>query len=47
MTKSPRYQVRKARGGWYVLDTITNAVWTGLTRPGATQLADHFNHRPA
>lgn len=38
-----RYQVRKARGGWYVLDTRTGDVLTGMVRVGARQLADHLN----
>jgi hypothetical protein len=39
-----RYQVRKAtHGGWYVVDTHTGAVWTGMVRVGARQLADRLN----
>lgn len=37
------YQVRKARSGWYVLDTRTGEVWTGMARAGARQLADRLN----
>lgn len=46
-TTRPRYQTRKARSGWYVLDTHTGAVWTGMVRVGAVQLADHLNRRNA
>lgn len=43
-TASPRYQVRKAtHGGWYVVDTRTGAVWTGMVHAGARQLADRLN----
>ena len=42
-TPRARYQVMKARSGWYVLDTQTGAVWTGLVRVGARQLADRLN----
>lgn len=45
MTNSPRYQVRKALGGWYVEDTSTYKVWTGYTRGGAVSLADDLNAR--
>jgi hypothetical protein len=38
-----RYQVMKARSGWYVLDTQTGATWTGLVRVGACQFADRLN----
>jgi hypothetical protein len=38
-----RYQVLKARSGWYVLDTRTGTVWTGLVHAGALQLADRLN----
>lgn len=41
----PRYQIRKARSGWYVVDTHTGTVWTGLARVGARQLADRLNRR--
>lgn len=41
-TTVPRFVVRQDRG-WYVLDRHTGAVWTGLTRPGAVQLAAHKN----
>ncbi|MDX2550137.1 hypothetical protein [Streptomyces stelliscabiei] len=41
----PRYQTRKARSGWYVIDTKTGATWTGLVQLGARQLADRLNHR--
>lgn len=43
----PRYQIRKARSGWYVYDTKTGATWTGLVRVGARQLADRLNRKPA
>lgn len=43
MTNSPRYQVRKALGGWYVEDTSTFAVWTGLAYAGAVSLASRKN----
>jgi predicted GIY-YIG superfamily endonuclease len=47
-TTAPRFQVRPQRvTGAYVLDTHTGAVWTGYTRVGARQLADHFNRRAA
>ena len=39
----PRYKVLKARSGWYVLDTRTGRVWTGMVRGGARQLADRLN----
>jgi hypothetical protein len=42
-----RFQTRTARGSWYVLDTSTGRVWTGLTSIGARQLADHLNRRAA
>lgn len=43
---APRYQVRKAtHGGWYVYDTRTGRMWTGMVQVGARQLADHFNRR--
>ena len=42
-TARPRFQVRQARSGWYVVDTHTGDVWTGLVRAGARQLADHLN----
>lgn len=45
MTASTRHQTRPTRGGWMVIDTATGAVWTGLTRLGAQQLADHLNQR--
>ncbi|MDX2532301.1 hypothetical protein [Streptomyces scabiei] len=41
----PRYQIRKARSGWYVYDTHTGTVWAGLAHAGARQLADRLNHR--
>jgi hypothetical protein len=47
MTHTPRYQVRKARGGWYVEDTATGAVWMGLAHAGAVVLADRLNRRSA
>jgi hypothetical protein len=40
---TPRYQVRRARSGWYVYDTVTGLMWPGLVRVGAVQLADHLN----
>jgi hypothetical protein len=44
MAATARYQIRHDRG-WYVLDTRTGAMWPGLTRLGARQLADHLNRR--
>ncbi|MGY6019577.1 hypothetical protein [Streptomyces spinosirectus] len=38
-----RYQVHKARSGWYVLDTRTGHVWTGLVHVGALRLAERLN----
>lgn len=38
-----RYQVHKTRSGWYVLDTRTGRVWTGLVHAGALRLADRLN----
>jgi len=38
-----RYQVHKTRSGWYVLDTRTGKVWTGLVHAGALRLADRLN----
>ncbi|MCX4609418.1 hypothetical protein [Streptomyces mirabilis] len=38
-----RYQTHQDRGGWYVEDTQTGRVWTGLTGIGARRLADHLN----
>ncbi len=43
MPNPSRYQVRKARAGWYVYDTQTGATWTGLVQVGARQLADRLN----
>lgn len=40
-----RYRIRKARSGWYVIDTRTGTVWTGLVQVGARQLADRLNRR--
>jgi len=45
-TTQPRYQIRKARSGWYVKDTRTGNVWAGLTHAGAVVLASRLN-RPA
>lgn len=42
-TTRARYQIRKARSGWYVIDTHTGAVRTGLVHAGAIRLADHLN----
>jgi hypothetical protein len=42
-TTRSRYKVMKARSGWYVLDTRTGNVWTGMVRVGARQLADRLN----
>lgn len=40
----PRFEIRPQRViGYYVVDNHTGRVWTGLTRPGAIQLADHLN----
>lgn len=48
MPQTPRYRIKKAtHGGWYVVDTRDGAMWPGLTEPGARQLADHLNRRPA
>ena len=38
-----RYRVGKGRGGWYVEDSRTGAVWTGMVRVGARQMADRLN----
>ncbi|MEU9578789.1 hypothetical protein [Streptomyces chilikensis] len=39
-----RFQVRKGRGNWYVIDTATGAtVMTGMVYVGARQLADRLN----
>jgi hypothetical protein len=46
-TTSPRYQVRRGRGHWYVIDTRTGETWTGMVRVGARQLADYLNRRPS
>lgn len=47
MAATFRYQAKKAQhGGWYVLDTRTGAMWPGMARCGAVQLADHFNRKP-
>jgi hypothetical protein len=43
----PRYRIRKARSGWYVIDTHTGATWTGLVQVGARQLADRLNRQPS
>jgi hypothetical protein len=40
---STRYRIHKARSGWYVEDTTTGAVWTGLTHAGAVVLASRLN----
>ncbi|MEU5811526.1 hypothetical protein [Streptomyces sp. NPDC047718] len=40
---STRYRVIKLLAGWAVEDTQTGAVWTGMVRVGAQQLADHLN----
>jgi hypothetical protein len=45
-TLNTRYQVRKARSGWNVHDSVTGAVWTGMVRVGARQLADRLNRNP-
>lgn len=45
MPAASRYQVCMGRGHWYVLDTRTGRVWTGMVRVGAVQLADHLNRR--
>lgn len=46
MSTNSRYRIRKASSGWYVEDTHTGTVWTGLTHAGAVVLASHLN-RPA
>lgn len=45
MSSRPRYQARKGRGHWYVLDTRTGETWTGMVQVGARQLADRLNRR--
>lgn len=35
----------KARSGWYVENTLTGAIYTGLVHVGALSLADHLNRR--
>jgi hypothetical protein len=40
----PRYRIRKARSGWYTLDTRTGApAQTGLVHAGALHLRDRLN----
>ncbi len=39
-----RYRIHKTRSGWYVEDTHTGRVWTGLTHAGAVVLASRLNH---
>lgn len=44
MAVCPRYHIRKARSGWYILGTRAGApVRVGLTQPGTRQLADRLN----
>jgi sulfate adenylyltransferase subunit 1 (EFTu-like GTPase family) len=41
---SRRYQAKKGRGHWYVIDTVTGGtVMTGMIPAGARQLADRLN----
>ncbi|MFG3287301.1 hypothetical protein ACGF3G_00565 [Streptomyces sp. NPDC048179] len=42
-TAAARFVARKGNGHWYVLDTETGAVRTGMVRVGAIQVADHLN----
>ena len=43
-TATYRFQIRKGRGHWDVVDTHEHTtVMTGLTQPGALQVADHLN----
>jgi hypothetical protein len=40
----PRYRIRKARSGWYILDTRTGGVpQAGLVHAGALHLCDRLN----
>lgn len=43
MAARPRYRISKTRSGWYVEDTHTGTVWTGLVYAGALRLADRLN----
>lgn len=38
-----RYRIHKTLSGWYVKDTATGHVWTGLTHAGAVVLASRLN----
>jgi hypothetical protein len=43
-TGRPRYRIRKARSGWYTLDTRTGRIpQTGLVHAGALHLRDRLN----
>jgi hypothetical protein len=41
-SSTTRFQARKARSGWYVQDSVTGDVWTGLSRPGVDNLIGHL-----
>ena len=44
VTGRPRYRIRKARSGWYILDTRTGGIpQTSLVHAGAIHLRDRLN----